>query len=48
MIGHSIGKIFSQLLLIAVLSFTVFVGSELFTTQDAVVEEWQTIFTSKE
>ena len=36
MIGHSIGKIFSQLLLIAVLLFTVFVGSELFTTQDAV------------
>ena len=36
MIGHSIGKIFFQLLLIAVLSFTVFVGSELFTTQDAV------------
>ena len=36
MIGHSIGKIFFQLLLIAVLSFTVFVESELFTTQDAV------------
>ena len=36
MIGNSIGKIFSQLLLIAVLLFTVFVGSELFTTQDAV------------
>ena len=36
MIGNSLGKIFSQLLLIAFLLFTVFVGSELFTTQDAV------------
>ena len=36
MIGHSIGKIFSKLLLIAVLVFTAFLGSELFTTRYSV------------